>query len=197
MPDAFRISTVIPGLPERIYAAWLDSAGHAAFTGGEAKVDPSIGGKFTAWDGYIHGRTVDVLHGRRIVQTWRTKEFPHSAPDSRLEVQFEFVDGGTRVTILHSNIPEGQGERYKKGWVDHYFTPMREYFGRLLAGPGAVPPAKKAKASARASSPPPAKKAAKSAKKGPTKKAAAKPGTKRPTKSAAKRPAPKAKKRKR
>jgi len=52
MPDAFRITSMVPGLPERIYAAWLDSGAHTAFTGKTAKIDPTIGGKFIALDGY-------------------------------------------------------------------------------------------------------------------------------------------------
>jgi len=140
MPDAFRLTSMVPGLPERVYAAWLDSGAHTAFTGKTAKIDPNIGGKFVALDGYVHGRTVELLPGRRIVQTWRTKEFPHSAHDSRLEIQFESADGATRVTILHSHIPEGQGERYKKAWTDRYFYPMRGYFGRLAQAAGAPSP---------------------------------------------------------
>jgi uncharacterized protein YndB with AHSA1/START domain len=177
----------------------LDSDAHTAFTGGAAKVDAAIGGKFTAWDGYIHGRTVDLLQGRRIVQTWRTKEFPPASPDSRLEVQFESAEGQTRVTILHSNIPEGQGERYKKGWYDHYFTPMREYFARLLgARTTSAPPVPKKKASPVIAKPPKVsiKPAAKS------KSPARRPGRSKPTRSgrvkaAAKRPTRKAKGRKR
>jgi len=139
MPDAFRITSMVPGLPERVYAAWLDSSAHTAFTGKTAKIDPSIGCKFVALDGYIHGRTVDLLPGRRIVQTWRTKEFPHSAHDSRLEIQFESAEGATRVTILHSLLPEGQGDRYKKAWTDRYFHPMRGYFGRLAQRAAGLP----------------------------------------------------------
>jgi activator of HSP90 ATPase len=38
---------------------------------------------------------------------------------------------GTRVTIIHSEIPAGQGEGYKKGWKDFYFKPMKKYFERF------------------------------------------------------------------
>jgi len=31
-------------------------------------------------------------------------------------------------TLLHTNIPDGQGESYKKCWKDFYFTPMKKYF---------------------------------------------------------------------
>jgi uncharacterized protein YndB with AHSA1/START domain len=196
MPDAFRITSMVPGLPERIYAAWLDSGAHTAFTGKTAKIDPTIGGKFIVLDGYIHGRTIELLAGRRIVQTWRAKEFPHSAHDSRLEIQFESAEGATRLTILHSLLPDGQGERYKKTWTDRYFYPMRGYFGRLAHGTAArtmrplapdhaakaPKPAKPAKVAA-----PPARKPL-PAKKKATAKAHSAPARKGPSKAAARRP---------
>jgi uncharacterized protein YndB with AHSA1/START domain len=194
--DAFRIWTIVSAMPERVYSAWMDSGAHSAFTGGEAKIDPTIGGKFTAWDGYIQGRTIDLLQGRRIVQIWRTKEFPHGSPDSRVEIQLESADGGTRLTILHSNIPLGQGERYKQGWVDNYFQPMREYFGRLLAGPDGPPtmPPKKAAAAKPVKAPAKAAKAVPkpAPKKAPPKKVATKKAP--PKKSAPKKSSPPKKK---
>jgi uncharacterized protein YndB with AHSA1/START domain len=135
MPDAFRITSMVPGLPERVYSAWLDSGAHAAFTGASAKIDPTIGGKFAVLDGTVQGRTVELLPGRRIVQTWRAKEFPNGSRDSRLEIQFEGAEGSTRVTIMHSLLPPGQGERQKQTWIARYFQPMRAYFGRLIGGP--------------------------------------------------------------
>jgi uncharacterized protein YndB with AHSA1/START domain len=200
--DAFRLSTLVSALPERVYSAWLDSNAHTAFTGGAAKVDAAIGGKFTAWDGYIQGRTVELLQGRRIVQTWRTKEFPPASPDSRLEVQFESAEGQTRVTILHSNIPEGQGERYKKGWYDHYFTPMREYFARLLGGPTlpapSIPKKKPVVPNAKLKKPTPKPTTGKAKAKSPTRRTGmAKPTRSSHVKAAAKRPARKVKGRKR
>jgi uncharacterized protein YndB with AHSA1/START domain len=166
MPDAFRLTSTIPGLPERAYSAWLDAGAHAAFTKAVAKVDPAIGGKFTTLDGYAHGRTVDLLIGRKIVQTWRTREFPPSSPDSRLEIQFEAADGATRVTILHSALPEGHGEKYKKTWIERYFQPMRAYFSRLVLGPPPprmnlkAPRALGTKKTVRKAAPPPARKPA-------------------------------------
>jgi hypothetical protein len=43
-----------------LYNAWLSSADHTKFTGSAADIDPSIGGKFTAWDGYISGTGTEV-----------------------------------------------------------------------------------------------------------------------------------------
>ncbi len=128
MPESFKVSAVVPATPERIYRAWLASQEHSAMTSGKANVDPKVGGKFTAWDDYIQGMTIELEPYRRIVQSWRTTEFPNDSPDSRLEVLLEAAKGGTRVTLVHTNIPNGQGEEYKQGWRDYYFKPMKAYF---------------------------------------------------------------------
>ena len=46
-----------------------------------------------------------------------------------LAVGLEPTEGGTRVTVGHTDIPEGQGESYEGGWNDFYFDPMERYFG--------------------------------------------------------------------
>jgi activator of HSP90 ATPase len=63
-----------------------------------------------------------------IVQAWRTTEFPAEAPDSCLEVWLEEKDGGTQMRLVHSGIPEGQGESYRQGWEEYYYAPMKVYF---------------------------------------------------------------------
>jgi uncharacterized protein YndB with AHSA1/START domain len=126
--DTLHLTLTILGKPETVYRAWLDSNEHSGFTGAAATLDPRVGGQFTAWDGYIEGTFVELDPGRRIAQRWRTTEFPAGSPDSLVEITFEAVEGGTRLTLHHSEIPEGQGPIYEKGWQDFYFAPMREYF---------------------------------------------------------------------
>ena len=129
MIDSFQISAFFAGASaERLYSAWLDSDQHAAFTGSPAKVDPHAGGSFTAWEGYIQGTNLDLQPYSQILQSWRTTEFPEGSPDSRLEVQFEDVEGGVRLTFIHTGIPDGEGESYRQGWEDYYFLPMQAYF---------------------------------------------------------------------
>jgi activator of HSP90 ATPase len=130
MKNGFKVSAVIPATPSEIYKAWLSTKGHAAMTGSAAKVAGKVGGKFTAWDGYIFGSTLELEVDHRIVQAWRTSEFPDDAPDSRLEVLLEETKSGTKVTLTHTNMPKDQADSYKQGWDDFYFKPMKEYFGK-------------------------------------------------------------------
>ena len=76
----------------------------------------------------IFGSTLEFEPDQRIVQTWRTTEFPDNAPDSRLEILFEEAAKGTNVTLIHSNMPADQVDSYRQGWEDFYFKPMKEYF---------------------------------------------------------------------
>ena len=126
--ESFKVTTTLPANPEEIFNAWLSSEGHSQMTGSKANIQAGSGGTFTAWDGYIWGKTLETEPNRRIIQTWRTSEFPESSPDSRVEILLEETSDGTTVTLTHSEIPDGQGESYKKGWDDFYFTPMRKYF---------------------------------------------------------------------
>lgn len=114
--------------PQSIYEAYLDSEEHSAFTGSSASVEGRVGGEMTAWDGYISGVILELEPYDRIVQSWRTTEFPEGSNDSRLEILLVAIDNGTSVTLLHSDIPDGQGEMYGEGWEDYYFKPMRAYF---------------------------------------------------------------------
>jgi activator of HSP90 ATPase len=126
--DQFTVSAKVNASPKEVYDAWLDTKKHGEMTGSTAFVTPGVGGKFSAWDGYIEGTTLELKPNNRIVQAWRSSDFPAGAPDSRVEITFEQADAGTKVTITHTNIPDGQGPEFKDGWDEFYFQPMKAYF---------------------------------------------------------------------
>ncbi len=126
--NEFELTVTLPATPEEVFDAWLSSEGHGAMTGGKANIEARVGGEFTAWDGYLWGVTLELERPHRIVQSWRTSEFPEESPDSRLEILLEKVKGGTKLLLRHSNIPPAQVESYCKGWDESYFQPMKKYF---------------------------------------------------------------------
>ena len=99
-------------------------------TGAPAAIAPGVGGAYSAWDGYIHGRTLALTPDRRIVQSWRTSEFADDDPDSTITVELEPMNSGTRLTLTHANVPDGQTSYEEHGWREFYFKPMEAYFGR-------------------------------------------------------------------
>jgi uncharacterized protein YndB with AHSA1/START domain len=131
MPHSFTLASTIPASPEAVYDAWLDSAGHSAMTGGKAKASDKAGGAFTAWDGDISGKNIELARGKRIVQSWRTRRFSDADPDSTIIVTLAPVKEGTLLTLEHCDAPDGDEHKgYQNGgWEDHYFAPMKKYFG--------------------------------------------------------------------
>lgn len=127
MPNSFEVSEILPASPEDIFHAWLDSYEHSQMTGSPAQVTPQVGAEFSAWDGYIFGKNLELQPGKRILQAWRTTEFQENDADSLVEVLLEPVDGGTRVTLRHSELP-AESDQYLQGWIDYYFTPMKAFF---------------------------------------------------------------------
>jgi uncharacterized protein YndB with AHSA1/START domain len=126
--ETILLSAIFPTTAARIYEAWLDANEHSKLTGAVATIEAQVGGKHTAHDGYIWGTILELSPGRRIVQAWRTPDFPADHHDSRLELSFTDVAAGAEVTIAHSSIPEGQGAKYEDGWREFYFKPMATYF---------------------------------------------------------------------
>lgn len=126
----FIVKTKVRASAQSIYQAWLSSEGHTKMTGAPATASDQEGEEFTAWDGYITGKNLELDPHRHIYQSWRTTKFSEDEPDSFIEIILEPTDDGTVVTLKHTNLPE-HGEQYRKGWEDHYFQPMRRYFQKV------------------------------------------------------------------
>jgi uncharacterized protein YndB with AHSA1/START domain len=69
-------------------------------------IEPGVGGRWLeVWDadageGYEHGRVLAWEPGRRLLLAYRHDALPPE-PATEIEVRFEPVDGGTRVTLEH------------------------------------------------------------------------------------------------
>lgn len=126
--DSLTIIWHFPVDAATIYRDWLSTKVHTLFTGGVAKIEPFVGGKHSAWDGYIWGETLELESGKRIVQTWSTSNFPDGHEPSKIELLIQDEEGGCQVTLNHTGIPTGQGPEYEKGWDEHYFQPMMDYY---------------------------------------------------------------------
>ena len=121
----------VPATPEEVYEAFIDAGKHSAFTGQKATCDPKVGGKFTAGDGYISGKNLELEKGKRIVQEWKTTEWPEGYPPSRFELTLKEVKEGTEITIIHSDVPAEQAEDLKEGWNEFYWKPLKDYFKKI------------------------------------------------------------------
>jgi len=119
---------LVKAKPEEVYEAFIDAKKHSEFTGSKATCNAKVGGKFTAWDGYIFGKNLELEPGKRIVQEWQTTEWPAGEPPSRLELEFTQVKEGTEISMIQTGVPAEQAAEIKQGWIDFYWDPLKQYF---------------------------------------------------------------------
>ena len=119
---------LLTALPEEVYDALVNPRKHSEFTGSKATGEAKVGAKFTAWDGYISGKNLELEKGKRIVQAWVTTEWPEGYPPSRLEFTLSQVNGKTELIMVHSNVPAEQKQELEQGWTDFYWKPLMDYF---------------------------------------------------------------------
>ena len=119
---------VLHAKPLDVYEAYVDAKKQTAFTGSKATSNPKVSGKFTAWDGYITGKYLELSPGKKIVQEWRSSDFPEGSAASRFEIDLKEKEGGTELSIVHSGVPPEIADDIAQGWKDFYWEPMKKYF---------------------------------------------------------------------
>src|SRR3972149_9242516 len=127
---------IISATPEQVYEAFVNPKKHSEFTGSKATGKPNVGGKFTAWEGYIFGKHLELEPGKRIVQEWTTTDWPENYPPSKLELTLRETPKGTEITMVHWNVPEEQQNELAEGWTEFYWVPMKKYFAKQSTGTG-------------------------------------------------------------
>jgi activator of HSP90 ATPase len=113
-------------VPSReVYETLIHSKKHAKFTGSEARISRKVGGTFTVFDGYATGKNVELVEGKKIVQTWRAEDW-ESGHYSIVTFRIDPAPGGSKLTFTQKEVPASQYEAIQQGWRDFYWTPMKE-----------------------------------------------------------------------
>jgi activator of HSP90 ATPase len=122
-------TVIIPNAtPKQVYDAYTDPKKQSEFTDSPATGEPVVGGKYTAWDGYIFGKYLDLVDGQKVVQEWTTTDWEEGYGASKLELTFRAVSKGTEITLVQSCVPKAQADEFKMGWTDFYWEPLKGYF---------------------------------------------------------------------
>lgn len=129
MPAAIRQSVTLQASPRAVYEALLDSRTHARFTGAPARISRRVGGKWSAFDGGLAGTNLELVPGKKIVQSWWSSDWEKGVL-SRVTFRLAPTKGGTRLTLTHSGVPSKHRASISRGWREYYWGPMRELFER-------------------------------------------------------------------
>lgn len=125
-PRSLKQTVTLPCSPAEAYELLMSSRKHAAFTDHPAKISTKLGGKVSAYDGYIEACNLELKPGKKIVQAWRTREWP-AGWFSKATWTFAKAKGGTKLVFTQTQIPAFDYADLKAGWVEHYWDRMKAY----------------------------------------------------------------------
>lgn len=129
--QTFPFEVILPAMPKQIYELWTDAEDLSIALGSnveKVRNKRQFTEKFLAYDKHIEWTNITRGPYSRLYQIWRSSEFPSTAPDAHVEIIFEEIEGGTRLSIDLHILPENFQSNYKDFWEKYFFEPMRKYF---------------------------------------------------------------------
>lgn len=120
-------SVVLNTSVHEVYDALMDSKKHSRFTGGKAVMSQKVGGKFTAYDGYIEGKNLELKLDKKIVQLWRATDWP-KGHFSTITYTLTKKRDKAELKFKQEGLPVEQYDAIKQGWIDYYWEPLKKMF---------------------------------------------------------------------
>ncbi len=113
--------------PDKVYDLYMNAKQHSLVTGAPAKISNKVGASFSAHGSYIAGKNLHLVKDELIVQTWRAESWTEKDPDSIFIIALEKKGNDVVLNAVHANVPDNAEASLKKGWVDHYWNPMKDH----------------------------------------------------------------------
>lgn len=126
MSEVIKQTVIFKASPHEVYEALMDEDRHSSFTNSEAQISRAVGGEYSAYDGYISGKNLELVPDQKIVQTWRTVDWPEGY-FSEVTFLFTLVPEGTQLDFTHADLLAGTAAEFTQGWIDNYWEPLKTF----------------------------------------------------------------------
>lgn len=127
MTKEIKHQVAIHASPARVFEALMNEKKHAAFTGEPARISRKAGSAFRCYGTYITGITLEVVPGKRIVQAWRSRDWPRGHYSIVTFALSKMAGGRTRLRFTQVGVPASDYARKNAGWRTHYWEPLKRY----------------------------------------------------------------------
>jgi activator of HSP90 ATPase len=84
--------------------------------------------RFSLFGGNITGNFLEIVPGKKIVQTWRYKQWPEGHFSS-VEMEFVEKDDHTILKLKQTLVPSNEYDNTNQNWQRYYFESIRSTFG--------------------------------------------------------------------
>ena len=109
---------------EKVWRALTDPTEINEWGAGPVDMDDKVGTEFNLWEGDIHGKNIEVIPKKRLVQEWFSG---HWEKPSKVAFTLSRLSQKTQIDLLHEEYPEVEHEELESGWREYYLGPMKDY----------------------------------------------------------------------
>jgi len=117
--------------PKVVFRALTNASELKAWSGQVGRVEARPGGRFSMFGGWMIGKILEARAPRRLVYTWRYTRWPRTVADSTVFWTITPVPGGTRLSLVHTGLPnKTEWRRHWSGWETHFLGPLARHLER-------------------------------------------------------------------
>ncbi|CAO3614042.1 unnamed protein product [Cunninghamella blakesleeana] len=113
---------------QELYETLLDTQRVCAWTRGPAKISKEIGSTFELFNGNVSGKILELVPGKKIVQSWRLGSWP-TGHYSTVTMELDQGSDSVRLTLKQEGVPLGEEELTRNNWNGYYFRAIKATFG--------------------------------------------------------------------
>ena len=123
----FKLEFTLSGKPKRVMELLTDPALIRKWSGGDAVLEPKVGGRFEMFDGWAYGEVLKITDNE-LAYTWITTDWPEETTPTEVHYLLKDDEAGTRVFLKHTGFSdEAEMKSHKSGWTDFFFDPMEDF----------------------------------------------------------------------
>lgn len=110
-----------------LFAIYASSKRHATAVEASASIG-GVGERFWVFHPQaVRGLMLHLSENKLVVQSWRSKVFKKSDPDSIVVLAFADTKNGGQITLTHANLPSRLVAHTARGWNEMYWASWRRY----------------------------------------------------------------------
>jgi uncharacterized protein YndB with AHSA1/START domain len=133
----YSTSVEIDAPPEVVFEHLITAGGMLAWMGQHAELEPTVGGRFAVDinGSPVRGQYLELDPPHRVVVSWGIAGNDDLPPgSSRVEFILTAKGKGTRLDLVHAQLPEVQAPSHARGWT-HFLARLRVAAAGIDPGP--------------------------------------------------------------
>jgi uncharacterized protein YndB with AHSA1/START domain len=119
-----RLTYEIKAPVEAVWRCLTDPVEIDKWEGGPAKMEDKVGAAFEFWGGDIHGKNLEVVPSRKLVQEW---EYGDWANPSKVTFELQPEGDSTLLTLVQDGHPDEEENDLINGWKGFYLGAIKNY----------------------------------------------------------------------